>query len=287
MRFAVNIPLFGPFANPLEAMTLAREAEAAGWDGFFVWDHISFWGVPAADPWVTLAAVALNTQRLRIGATITPLPRRRPWKVARETVTLDHLSGGRLIFATGIGGGGDEWAELGEETDEKARAAMLDEGLGLLTTLWQGGALNHQGTFYTVQVKSFLPQPVQQPRIPIWIAGMWPNKAPFRRAARWDGVYPIPRDNPLDTVLTPQDYRDILAYVHQHRASEAPFDVVHGGISPADPAQAGTAVRPYAEAGVTWWQESVSPWAFGWRGENDPWPLEAMRARVLAGPPRL
>src|SRR5262249_16325447 len=138
MKFAINLPLMGPLAEPRIAVEYARLAEQAGWDGFFVWDHIAYHGLPAADPWIVLSAIAAVTEMIKLGGMITALPRRRPWKVARETVTLDRLSNGRLIFGTGIGGGGDEWGELGEETSEKIRGEMLDEALELLAALWSG-----------------------------------------------------------------------------------------------------------------------------------------------------
>src|SRR5689334_13471095 len=179
---------------------MARDAEAAGWDGFFLWDHVILWPTPTCDPWVALAAVALATERVRIGPLVTPLPRRRITKLARETVTLDHLSNGRLVLGVGIGLGPWEWEYLGEETDLRTRGAMLDEGLELLTKLWSGEPVMHEGRFYTCRGDKgpndptpiptpFLPRPVQ-PRIPVWVAGTWPKKPPFRRAARWDGVVP-------------------------------------------------------------------------------------------------
>lgn len=292
MKFAINLPLMGPLAEPEIALDLAIAAENAGWEGFFVWDHISFWELPAADPWVMLGAVAARTQKMRLGVMITPMARRRPSKVARETVTIDRLSGGRLVFGIGLGGGGDEWAELGEGYDDKTRAAMNDEALTVLTGLWSGEPFTHHGTHYTVTGNTFRPTPLQQPRIPVWVGGLWPNKAPFRRAAKWDGAYPIGRDTGLSKTLTPQDMADVKAFVQQHRASDAPFDLIHGGFSPADPVKAREAVVPYAEVGVTWWLEQIHPWAFGWDWSdkavrNQPWPFEAMRDRVLAGPPKL
>src|SRR5437870_13324307 len=190
MRFAVTLPHFGPYADARLLSELALEAEDAGWDGFFIWDHIS-WGMsgtPMVDPWVALTAVALNTSRIRFGPMVTPLPRRRPTKIARETVSLDRLSDGRFILGVGIGQGEDEWENLGDEGDPKVRGAMLDEALDLLEQLWSGQPVNHEGTYYTVKHSIYVPTPVQEPRIPIWVAGVWPNKKPFRRAARWDGV---------------------------------------------------------------------------------------------------
>jgi alkanesulfonate monooxygenase SsuD/methylene tetrahydromethanopterin reductase-like flavin-dependent oxidoreductase (luciferase family) len=186
MQFAVDIPNIGDFADPHTVAELAHEAEECGWDGFFLWDHIGAdWPVPLTDPWVLLAAVALRTSRVRLGPMVTPLPRRRPWKLAREAVTLDHLLRGRLILGVGIGGGG-EYSCFGELDDARAHGAMLDEGLTVLQGLWSGEPFSFSGAHYQIHGAHFLPRPAQA-QIPVWVAGIWPNKPPFRRAARWDG----------------------------------------------------------------------------------------------------
>jgi alkanesulfonate monooxygenase SsuD/methylene tetrahydromethanopterin reductase-like flavin-dependent oxidoreductase (luciferase family) len=208
---------------------LAARAEARGWDGFFVWDHIAY-RAPVralADPWVTLAAVAVATQRLRIGPLVTPLPRRRPHQLARETVTLDRLSGGRLVFGVGIGGdstGEFDPARFGEEGDARVRARLLDDGLERLQAYWGG---------------EFEPLPVQQPRIPIWVAGRWPNRRPMRRAARFDGVFPI--DLP-----GPEALAELVAEIRGWRGgADGPYEVVVTNRPGTDPA-------PWAAAGATW-----------------------------------
>lgn len=188
MKFGIYLPNFGTYGDVRALANLARDAEQSGWDGFYIWDHIAGEHMPIVDPWVGLAAAALQTERIRIGTTVTPLPRRRPWKLARETVSLDHLSGGRLTLGVGIGLGQAEWNDLGEQTDLKQRGAMLDEGLQVLTGLWSGEPFSFSGQYYQVKEAHFLPKPVQQPRIPIWVGGFWPNKAPFRRAA-WAGSW--------------------------------------------------------------------------------------------------
>ncbi len=237
------------------------------------------------DPWVGLAAVALNTSRVRIGTLLTPLPRRRPWKLARETVSVDRLSGGRLILGVGIGDPVQwEFGWFGEITDARVRARQLDEGLEILTGLWRGEPFSYQGEHYHLQEMTFLPTPSQS-RIPIWVGGNWPNKPPMRRAARWDGAVPSGRDRPL----TPDDWREIKAYIEQHRQNDAPVELVHGGpTSGTDRAAAAAVVAPYAEAGVTWWIEGVDPWRFGqdWEAQWSAHYSELMRERVRNGPPR-
>lgn len=292
MRFAVDIPPFGPFADVRLLADLAHEAEEAGWDGFFLWDHVVWDRFPIADTWVALTAIAMKTSTIRIGPMVTPLPRRRPTKVARESATLDQLSNGRLILGVGIGGGEAEWDNLGEQTDLKARAALLNESLDVLTGLWSGEPFAYQGAHYTVRGKgeqgtlTFQPTPVQRPRIPIWVAGVWPRKAPFQRAARWDGVVPLRTDTQFSDMMTPEQVTEIVAYIRQQRTSDAPFDVSHWGITTGDDmARAGAIARDYEAAGVTWWRENLSPWRFGWdwRGE---FPVAATRARIRRGPPK-
>ncbi len=286
LKYAVYVPNFGPYGEVRTLANLARDAEDAGWDGFFMWDHIAGFGSPPmADAWVTLTAIAMNTHRIRFGALVTPLPRRRPWKVARETVSLDRLSGGRLIFGAGIGLGQDEWENLGEESNLKIRGTMLDEGLNLLTELWRGERVTHEGQFYEVDQVCFQPTAIQQPRIPVWVAGFWPNKAPFRRAAQWDGVFPLPINLEEKMVLSPDEVKDIVLYMQQHRSSDTPFDVLQSGFTAGDNAsQATEIIEPYLETGVTWWIEQINPWRFQWGVTDGPWPVEAMRERILQGP---
>jgi alkanesulfonate monooxygenase SsuD/methylene tetrahydromethanopterin reductase-like flavin-dependent oxidoreductase (luciferase family) len=296
MQYGITMPNFGDFFHPRALAELARQAEEAGWDGFFLWDHVHFGFFPTVDPWVALAAIALSTRRVRIGTLVTPLPRRRPIKLARETVSIDHLSEGRLILGVGIGALPWEWDHLGEEPDKKTRGKMLDEGLDVLTRIWSGEPVAHQGEHYTVHIHDlpfydkpahFLPAPVQSPRIPSWVGGCWPNRAPFRRAARWDGVAPIKWGGDLEGAMTPDDLREVMTYVMAHRTSDRPFDVVIGGHTSGKDREADAAkVRSFGEAGATWWVETVDPFAFGWSWQG-PWPAEEMRERILAGPPRL
>jgi alkanesulfonate monooxygenase SsuD/methylene tetrahydromethanopterin reductase-like flavin-dependent oxidoreductase (luciferase family) len=230
-RRAIFVAPFEGLSEPRLVADLAVLAELRGWDGFFVWDHINNAGaVPGTiathDPWIALAAIAAATERIRIGPMITPLPRRRPWKVAREAVTLDHLSGGRLILGVGLGFPPEaEFEAFGEETDPRVRAEKLDEALAIITGLWTGEPVSFEGQHYRVRDVRFLPRPVQEPRIPIWVAGMWPTRRPFRRAARFDGAAPIHADL---SPLTPAEVADICAYVAAHRDGDAPFDLVIG-----------------------------------------------------------
>jgi alkanesulfonate monooxygenase SsuD/methylene tetrahydromethanopterin reductase-like flavin-dependent oxidoreductase (luciferase family) len=277
VRFAINLPAFNAFADARELADLAREAEGAGWDGFFLWDHLQTEpNGPVADPWVTLTAIAMRTECIRFGALVTPLPRRRPWKFARETATLDRLSRGRLIVGVGIGS--DHWREysaFGEAADDKAHATLLDESLDIVTGLWTGEPFSYEGTIYTVRNAQFLPTPAQAPRIPIWVAGILPHTAPLRRAARWDGVYPIHWDG---HPVQPDEIREMLSYIHQYRSSDDPFEVVVAGYVGNESLTAATALlRTYAEAGVSWWQEGFLP------GDT----LDMVRARIHQGPPTL
>ena len=289
MRFGIGLPAFADFSDPRRLAELAQQAEMAGWDGFFIWDAMFFDPTfhPIADPWVSLAAVSMQTQRLQIGTLVTPIARRRPWKLARETVSVDRLSNGRLILGVGLGDPVQwDFGFFDEVTDPKIRARRLDEGLDILTGLWSGQPFRYQGEQFNVKEVTFCPTPVQSPRIPIWVGGWWPNKPPLRRAARWDGVCPIKWGGSI----TPVEWRELLAYVQQYRTSTAPLDAVHSGATPGDnPAEDAAIVEPYADAGVTWWIEPVDPWRFGWSYEV-PWPPEAtvlMRERIQQGPPRL
>ncbi|MFQ5552879.1 MAG: LLM class flavin-dependent oxidoreductase [Thermoplasmata archaeon] len=260
MRYGLTLPNFGQFFDPRVVANLAREAEQAGWDGFFLWDHMLYDGRPRpiADPWVALAAVAENTSHIRLGTLVTPIARRRPWKLARETVSLDHLSRGRLILGVGLGAPGDvEFGSFGEDPDPVVRGEKLDEGLDVLTGLWSGGPFRYRGDHFRVDEVVFEPSPVQTPRIPIWVGGVWPRKGPFRRAARWDGVFPLKRTKEeLHGPPTPADVREILAYIMEHRTTSASFDLVVGGETlREDPKRDAEMVGAFADAGATWWLE--------------------------------
>lgn len=287
MRFGVQVPPFGPFAEPDALASLAADAETAGWDGFFVWDHVVFDQSfhPVADPWIGLAAVATRTTSLRLGTMVTPLARRRPWQVARATVSLDRLSHGRLTLGVGLGDPtAMDFVAFGEEADARVRAARLDESLDVLAGLWSGEPFSYVGEHMTVEEVVFLPRAVQEPRIPVWVGGWWPNKRPMRRAARWDGVIA----SRWGAQITPEQVQELRTYVAAHRTRPEAFDVVVLGASPGDePRRAAEQVQAHAEVGATWWVEDVSPWRFGadWESQWQDVDTDRMRERVQQGPP--
>jgi alkanesulfonate monooxygenase SsuD/methylene tetrahydromethanopterin reductase-like flavin-dependent oxidoreductase (luciferase family) len=278
MYFGIDLPVSGEYADVRSLAALAREAEDAGWDGFFVYDQIASESPERlVDPWIALTAIALGTQRIRFGPLVTPLARRRPWKVAREAATLDHLSGGRLILGVGLGADQAEFDDLGEQPDLKLRGAMLDEGLDVLAGLWRGAPFSYSGQHYQLREALFLPPPLQTPRIPIWVGGIWPNRAPFRRAARWDGVFPHYRGAAGMQMMPRDALREVLAFVGQLRADDRPFDVVLRNRAPSrDLEQDAETAAAYARAGLTWWLEGV---------EGRP-TLHEVRLRIRQGPPR-
>ena len=195
MRSGLFLPLFDALADPAVVARLSAEAEEAGWHGVFVWDNLRFQEpvVEVADPWITLAAMAMATERIRLGPMVTPLARRRPVKVARETATLDRLSGGRLTLGVGLGSDrfASEYSITGEELDDRRRAGMLDESLEILAAAWSGEPVHHRGEHYTVDGMRFLPRPVQRPGVPVWVAGYYGKPRPMRRAARHQGFFPL------------------------------------------------------------------------------------------------
>lgn len=274
MRYGIVTANLGDYADPRVAVRLARAAEAAGWEAFFVWDHLGFVrDVPSGDPWIILSAVAASTAHLKLGLAVTPLARRRPQVVANALASLDLLSGGRVVFGAGLGGDPEEFTAFGEPGDAKQRAAMLDEGLTVLDRLWSGEAVTHRGSHYAVDGVSLAPLPLQRPRIPIWVGG---EGAPaLRRAARWDGwLAPATSLDGTPTMSkSPERIAEMVAEIRRHRTATAAFDVAVDGYSEAgDPALP----RAYAEAGATWWLESI-------HGMRDT--LDRAMARVEAGPP--
>lgn len=274
MKFGLDMPTTGEFADPRVLVQLAQEAETAGWDGFFVWDVLLAKDA-VLDPWIALTALALQTTRITLGLLVVPLARHRPWLVARSLANLDQLSGGRIIPTFGLGHQDTDFAAFGEDPDPLVRAQKLDEGLAILDGLWGDAPFSFAGERYTLQDVSLLPRPVQSPRIPIWIVGGWPRKPPFRRAARWDGVCLMSTRMDTKQLLTVDDFRECLAYVQAHRSGPGPFEVVMSGESAEDRPAAVAQVQAFAEAGATWWVE-----------DNVDWTLAEYRARIRRGPPR-
>ena len=253
MRSGLFLPLFDELADPAMVARLSAEAEEAGWHGVFVWDQLR-WGEPVAgvaDPTVTLAAIATATERIRFGPMVTPLARRRPVKVARETATLDRLSGGRLTLGVGLGSDrfAGEFSITGEELDDRRRARMLDESLEILAAAWSGAPVHHRGEHYTVAGMRFLPRPVQRPGVPIWVAGYYGNSKPLRRAARYQGFVPVGLEHPdqLAEVVA-----ELTALREAAGTGAQPYDVVVALPPGSDPA-------PYAAVGATWWLVEL-PW---------------------------
>jgi alkanesulfonate monooxygenase SsuD/methylene tetrahydromethanopterin reductase-like flavin-dependent oxidoreductase (luciferase family) len=281
LRCAVGAPNVGLFGDPRLLVDLAVAAEDAGWDGFFLWGDLlpAEPGWQAADPTVVISAAAARTRRIRLGILITVLARRRVQKVAREMATLDRLSAGRLVFGAGLGSSETEFTAFGEPAAARERAAKLDESLTVLDALWRGQPVTFHGEHVTVDDVRMLPTPVQQPRIPVWCGGRWPGKAPFRRAARWDGVMPIHAEYGSGETMPPEELAAVLSYLRQHRATGQPFDVaLEGRTDGSGPDRGAAHVAPYVAAGLTWWVEALG-W---WRGTA----ADAL-TRVRQGPPTL
>ncbi len=272
MRYGIDLVISGDFADPALTARLARTAEDAGWEGLFVWDHRGYiWGAPFADACVTLAAAAVSTERLRLGTAVTPLPQRKPHDAALAMTSLDLLSGGRMVFGAGLGGVAEEYTVFGEPGDARVRAGMLDEGLDVIQELWSGEEVRHRGTYYTVDGATLAPLPVQWPRIPVWIGGE--SRPAMRRAARWDGWIASAFGGHGEVLREPEDLARDMERIRRQRAEDSPFDIaLIGQSAPGDR----TMVGEYAEAGATWWLESVHDR----RGST-----EELMARVVAGPP--
>jgi alkanesulfonate monooxygenase SsuD/methylene tetrahydromethanopterin reductase-like flavin-dependent oxidoreductase (luciferase family) len=259
---------------PAEQVELARAAEAAGWDGVFTWDGIHVGDdVAVHDPFAMLAAFAVATERVTLGAIIQPLSRRRPWEVARQTTTVDQLSGGRLVLPVGLGAVDDRgFGAVGETSDRRERAAKLDEALTILEGLWSGEPYAHDGTHFRFPAMAFTPTPVQRPRIPVWVVGVWNRPRSMGRALRWDGILPQTGPGPL----TPETVAAVRAWVGERRSLDG-YEIVVEGVTPSeDAAAAASEVEPFRAAGATWWIES------NW----STWDVAPQRRRIEAGPPR-
>jgi alkanesulfonate monooxygenase SsuD/methylene tetrahydromethanopterin reductase-like flavin-dependent oxidoreductase (luciferase family) len=227
VKRGIYLAPFDELVDPRTLAELASSAEQRGWNGFFLWDHVAY-RAPVralADPWVALAAVACATEQLRLGTMVTPLSRRRVHKLARETVTLDHLSRGRLTLGVGLGvERNDELEPFGEVVDARERARLLDRGLLRLNAFW---------------ASEFQPPPRQHPRIPVWVAARWPHRRPVRRAARWDGLFPTDLPGPDALAELANEVGGLRA------ARDEPFELVVE-VAP------GAAADPWEAAGATW-----------------------------------
>ena len=272
MKFGFVIP----YASAKEFLELSVEIEKAGWDAAFGWETI--YGI---DPWVVLGGMSALTERIKLGTLLTPPSRRRPWKLASELVTLDMISDGRALLCAGLGAIDTGFAQVGEETDRKKRAELMDECLELLPQFWTGKPFEFHGTHYDVNWTAPMGEvtPVQRPRIPIWNVGLMGSKASMRRAARWDGVLPNSRDAEGKwSVPTPEQLPALRAELEGLGANLDTFDIAVEGMTPAGDEAALDNVRRLAENGATWWIESM------W---ETPGGIPAVRERIAAGPPQL
>jgi len=259
MRYGLELPNANVEGNPYALAELAHIAEEAGWDGIFLEDYIVYYAQGSTyDPWVILTAMALQTKRIKLGTTVTAVARRRPWKLARELVTLDHLSNGRIILGIGLGDDLD-FIRFGEEGNSKLRAEKLDESLDILAGLWSRKPFSYQGEYFSLEEMTFQPQPIQSPRIPIWVGGSSQKRGPVRRAAKWDGFVPIPiSSSKYSRHLTPQEVQTLRVEIQTQRTSSHPFDIALGGMKRnTDWEQERAHIRDLAEAGATWWLEAI------------------------------
>lgn len=279
LRFGIGVPNVGEFADPKLIAELAVLTERSGWDGIFIWDHLLYrdnW--PATDPWIALAGVASSTERLVLGLMVAALPRQLPWEVAKRALTLHQLSGGRFVLGAGLGSMPEEYTSFGSEPDARVRAERLDEALEVITRLWRDESVTYEGHHFRLEDAALRPRLHNDEHIPIWIGGRWPNRPPFRRAARWDGLFATHSSYAKGDTMLPDELAAAVQFANSYREpTTTPLDVAVEGASPTDAALAWNRVVPYRQAGVTWWVEALG-W---WRGNVD----EARR-RVAAGPPR-
>lgn len=276
MKFGLVVP----FADARQTAGLAQDAEQAGWDAIFVWEPV--WGT---DAWVSLAAAAMQTERIRLGTMLSPLPWLSPLKLASETATLDQLSGGRVILTVGLGANNAGAADFGLPLDRKHKAELLDEGLAVLNGLWNGQPFAFEGKHHRIRPTEFSapPPPVQQPRIPIWCVGVWPRMKSMRRVLGCDGVLPTVNTPGVgDRPISEEEIGEMIAWLTANGPEGKTFDIVVEGETPADdPVAAAALVRPQAEAGATWWMETR------WMAARNEQGFTTFRDRVRAGPPRL
>jgi alkanesulfonate monooxygenase SsuD/methylene tetrahydromethanopterin reductase-like flavin-dependent oxidoreductase (luciferase family) len=280
IRQALCLPTGGAGGEPRFLAELAETAEAAGWEAVLLEDYIDYQAMdtPTCDPWIALAAMAMSTRRVLLGTAVTPIARRRPWRVAQEVASLDRLSVGRAVLGAGLGDTRDPTFErLGEATDLRTRAAMTDEGLEIIDGLWRGDPLHFKGGHYRVDGVALRLTPLQKPRVPIWIGGLWPRRGPVERAARWDGSmlgWKI-NDEGKEVDLSPAEVREQVAEIGRLRPQGLDgYDFVMGGRRrKPDEAEELDWIRRMEAAGATWWMEWLPPADAG-----------AMREAVRRGP---
>ncbi|MGH3446076.1 MAG: LLM class flavin-dependent oxidoreductase [Nocardioidaceae bacterium] len=278
MKFGVDITSAGPWGDPEQMAELAVLAEASGWNGVFCEDYVVFPdGAPTYDPWVSLGLMAQATTTVTLGTMVTPLPRRRPSTVAAQAMTVDRVSGGRLVLGVGLGDGGDDFAGFGETADLRERAEILDESLSILDALWSGEPCTFHGRHFDVSEVALAPTPVQRPRVPIWVGGALTKRGPRARALRWDGacMYRVPPSEGWGDV-TPEDVRQLRADARDARGDDL-FVVAVGGRERGDDLAAEQAyVAALGAAGADWWHEYMPPTL----------EIDHVRERIGAGPLR-
>ncbi len=297
MKKAVFVaPTIHEYSEPQNLVDMAKMTEEAGWDGFFICDHLlldpeGYLGL--ADPSIMLGAIAAVTEKVVIGSMVTPISRRRPWKLAKEFASLDQLSNGRVRIGAGLGGMDQEFANFGEDPNKKVLAKKVDEGLAIMEKLHTGEPVSFEGEIYQMSETRLLPRPLQRPRIPVWIAAMLPFKAGQRRAARWDGIMPQVMPQILDETQdisgldmrilmepSPEQIQEVVAFTSELRETDDPFDVVVSGVSYGlDKEAVSSKLQAYMDSGTTWWLE--------WLDCGKPGTLQQVREQILAGPPEI
>jgi alkanesulfonate monooxygenase SsuD/methylene tetrahydromethanopterin reductase-like flavin-dependent oxidoreductase (luciferase family) len=282
MRYGLNLPTGGACGDPRFLLELCLLAERAGWDGVFLEDYVDYQAqdTPTSDTWSTLAAVAVSTERILLGSDVTPLSRRRPWNVAQQVATVDHLSGGRAVLGVGIGDPQDPgFRAAGEPVEAAVRASISDEALEIIARLWKGQPVSFIGKRFRLDGLAQRLQPLQKPRVPIWVGGLWPRRSVVQRAARWDGAALGWKVGPegKDVEMTPNDLRKLRTAIAELRGDISRYEFVMGGRARHDdPGAEREWLAGMAEAGATWWTEWVKPA-----------PADEMRNCVVRGPLRV
>ncbi len=279
MKFGFIIPN----GSSQQIVKLASEAEKAGWDGFFYYDDIYTDNkTEMSAAWPIMAAIAVTTRKIKFGSLLTAIGRRHPWEVARESVTVDQLSNGRLILPTGLGWVGDgAYTRAGMESDRKIRAELLHERLEIIDGLWNGKPFSYEGKHNRIKKMTFLPRPVQRPRIPIWVVGAWGRPKSMARVLKYDGlIVVIKKPDGSHEEVTPEKIREMKEFVTLNRRIKGnrrkEFDIIKDGMTPPNDKKAREIVMPFAEAGATWWTETM------WGTKR----YQKVLERIQSGPPR-